>query len=207
MNKRIYSCYSPSHRPFLEQHFLPSVPKGFDVVLRKFDQLCPSGEYREERWEDAIRQKTLLILEAIDREKEPFVFSDVDLRFYDFSPADLDEAMGEEQDLLAQSDDGTFCAGFMFIRPCQATFELFRLVLGGIAEYRSDQLALNSFALPRLGSAIKASLLPPERYWTVGPGWEGGGSPAGIAIHHANWMVGIAAKLKLLDTILALYKA
>lgn len=154
-----------------------------------------------------MKQKALLVLEAIERETEPFVISDVDVRFYNFSPEDLSREMdpktGVSWDLLAQPDDGTFCAGFMFIRPNLANLELFRLVLGGISEYKSDQESLNSFALPRLGNLVKASLLPPEKYWTVGPGWAGGEPPSGLAVHHANWMIGIDNKLNLLAEILA----
>ena len=95
MNAKIYACYSESHRPLLEHHFLPSIPAGFDVVLRRADQVCASGEYMSDKWGDAVRSKIELILEAIEREATPFVFSDVDIRFYDFQPKDLVNDMAE----------------------------------------------------------------------------------------------------------------
>jgi hypothetical protein len=209
MNKRIYACYSPSHRPLLERHFLPSIPDGFDVVLRKFDQICASGEYRSTGWKDAVKVKILFILEAIERESEPFVFSDVDVRFYDFRPEHLVHAMldesGKTLDLRCQNDNQddvnkTFCAGFMFIRPNPTTSRLFQLTLDAIPEHNSDQEALNKSALPALHS-IAASVLPLDKYWNIGPCWNGAKPPIDIIIHHANWIVGVNNKMKQLEDV------
>ena len=122
MNKRIYACYSPSHIPLLEKHFLPSIPDGFDVVLRKHPQVCETGAYASSNWSAATKNKIPLILEAIERETEPFVFSDVDIRFYNFTPTDLENEMKsgpwwQKPHLKCQTDATSYCTGFMLINP------------------------------------------------------------------------------------------
>ena len=143
MNKRIYACYSPSHVEMLEKHFLPSIPEGFDVVLRKHPQVCETGAYAASNWSAATRNKIPHILEAIEHEKEPFVFSDVDIRFYNFKPSDLENEMKFRDfrlpDIRCQADANSFCTGFMFIRPSKEARELFELVLSNCHLYTDDQ--------------------------------------------------------------------
>jgi hypothetical protein len=211
MNKKIYACYSESHRPLLEQHFLPSIPDGFDVVLRRLNQACRSGEYMSADWGKAVQNKIQMILEAIEHEKEPFVFSDVDIRFYDFRPEHLvDDMAGGPAgawDVRCQNDHPSYCAGFMFIRPGQPAADLFKRTLDYTLQCNDDQTALNVYAIPQLrasGSNIQVSLLPHDRYWNIGPSWSGEVPTSNIAIHHGNWVVGIANKLKLLGDVLAI---
>lgn len=216
MNKKIYACYSPSHTRLLEEHFLPSIPTGFDVVLRRFDQVCQSGEYKSSNWGLATEHKIFLILEAIERETEPFVFSDVDVRFYDFAPEHLDHDMQASSeappDLRCQDDRGSYCSGFMFIRPSVLTHRLFRLVLDATQRFNNDQDALNSFALPKIAGEgqLRVSLLPRERYWNIGPAWDapawdGVSAIPNIAMHHGNWVVGLDNKLQLMNAVRELY--
>jgi hypothetical protein len=214
MSVKIYACYSATHRPLLEQHFLPSIPPGFDVVLRRTAQVCASGEYMSENWGNAVMSKNLLILEAIEQEPSPFVWSDVDVRFYDFRPEDLAEAMvgGPKGlwDVRCQQDHTVFCTGFMFIRPNQATAELFKRALDSIPLCNDDQRAFNEFALPQMmasGSQIAVSKLPHERYWNTDPAGDGQVPHGEIAIHHGNWVVGIDRKMALLDSVLAIKTA
>jgi hypothetical protein len=213
-NRKIYSCYSPTHRRLLEEHFLPSIPSGFDVVLRRFDQVCASGDYKSEGWGEAMKNKIGLILEAIDHESEPFIFSDVDVRFYDFGPEHLSREMSEENgnlpEIRFQNDNGGCCSGFMFIKPCQRTKSLFQTVLEAIPRFNDDQDALNGHALPLLlktesTKMIRTSLLP-RRYWNIGPNWDGL-VPNDITIHHGNWVVGVDNKLKVMDDVLRKLKA
>src|SRR5271157_3683203 len=205
MNKRIYACYSPSHKPLLDRHFLPSIPEGFDVVLRRVDQLCPTGVYMSDGWGATMRNKIQLILEGIDRETEPFVFSDVDVRFYNFKPSDLDENMkpndGATPDLKCQWDAGQYSVGFMFIRPCEATKRIFTMVAEQSMKFNSDQQAFNGFALPHMKEKINVSFLSQDRYWNISSSISC--PPANLAVHHGNFVVGIDLKMQLMDSIQA----
>lgn len=214
MNKKIYACYSPSHKPLLDEHFLPTIPSGFDVILRRFDQVCPTGNFMSEKWGEAVEHKIRFILEAIDSEKEPFLYSDVDVRFYDFHPQDLEDAMapraGTVPDLRCQQDQNYFCLGFMFVRPCSSVKKLFEITLQSTRNYNDDETAFNQFALPELKKMneypLDISLLPRERYWNIDDQWNGiapweGVIPPRIAIHHGNYTVGIPNKMSLLNHI------
>jgi hypothetical protein len=207
MSRKIYACYSPSHARLLEQHFLPSIPTGFDVVLRKLEQVCETGEYRTPHWGRAMEQKVVFILGAIDRETKPFIFSDVDVRFYDFTPEHFDSDM-QQADLRCQDDGNEFCAGFMFIRPSVLVHKLFRTVLETTPEFGDDQAALNICLTQPEFAPLRKSLLPKARYWNIGPAcdapaWDGGSIP-NIAVHHGNWTIGLDKKLQLMDKVQAL---
>ena len=193
------------------------------MVLRRFEQVCPSGAYKQYNWSKAVRHKVLFILDALSVEREPFVFRDVDIRFYSFSPDDLELEMatrdGVTPDFRCQSDAGGYCAGFMFIRPSPATVKLFQMVLDNISLFRDDQDALNQVALPGMmsdrhrlsglsdSSEFQASLLPRNKYWNLETMWDESPSlsgvdiPSGIAIHHGNFTIGIENKLNLLNAV------
>lgn len=202
MPEKIYACYSPSHQPLLVEHFLPTIPCGFDVVLRRHDQVCPSGNYRSENWRKAVSSKCVFIIDAIELETRPFIYSDIDVRFYDLRPEELIRHM--PGDIACQQDAGAYCTGFMFIKPCAATKKLFRHTLDALStdRYHGDQDAFNQFALPPLlkSGELAISFLP-DRYWNIGPNWHGEGPPGNLAIHHANWVVGIPEKMSLLNLI------
>ena len=51
---------------------------GFDVVLRKNPQSCPSGIFRSLNWSAAMQDKIRLVLDALTTEKTPFIVSDVE---------------------------------------------------------------------------------------------------------------------------------
>ena len=221
MTKRIYACYSPSHAPLVEKHFLPSIPEGFDVVLRKNPQVCETGEFGSVGFSSATRNKISLILEAIERETEPFVVSDVDIRFYNFTPSDLENEMeslarrknettpqdsrSHKPDLICQDDHVSLCTGFMFIRPNSATHNVFKLALDNCLWFSDDQAVLNNFVLPRLAGQVVVSILPNNRYWNIGPNCpnqDDATPPPNLAIHHANWVIGIQNKMRLLDSVM-----
>jgi hypothetical protein len=203
MTKRIYACYSESHRPLLEQHFLPSIPPGFEVVLRKVPQACETGEYLKAGWGTTMQAKTLMILDAIKRESETFVVSDVDVRFYGLKPQDLACDNDGEADVLFQNDEGMYCPGFMFVYPDSMTEAFFQGVFKTIPKYNSEQAALNYNVIPCFKDTnLKLGFLPKDRFWSKGSTWDGKSPPpANIAVHHANWCSGVSNKLVLLDTV------
>jgi hypothetical protein len=207
--RRIYACYSDSHRPLLEKHFLPSVPSGFDLVLRRVPQECSSGVYLNEGWGRAMAAKTMMILDALKIEKQTFVVSDVDVRFYSFKPEDVRTFDIEcYADVLFQNDEGMSCPGFMLVHPGQLTEQLFRLVLDNIPRYNSEQAALNYHALPEMkaNTSIRCDLLPKDRFWTKGNSNKITPPPT-LAVHHANWCSGIANKLLLLSNVRTMYES
>jgi hypothetical protein len=205
---KIYACYTDSHRPLLEQHFLPSIPKGFDVVLRKNPQSCPSGIFGRTNWSAAMQDKIRLVLDALATEKKPFIVSDVDIRFYSLSPENVEPLLGDysityqlDRPLNDHSPPSP-CAGFAIVRPCEANVQLYTTLLQSLPQYGTEQAALSGHAIPALNkpSGYKIGYLPPERFWNImhDVKYVRGNR---LAIHHANWVTGIAAKLDLLSSV------
>ncbi len=205
----IYSCYTKSHKPLVDQHFRPSLPAEFKGKLRL--KLLPqrgSGELDTEGFGATCLRKMEFLAEACGREKAPFLFSDVDVRFYGPVVADLTAQLGD-LDMIFQWDGrhpkARECTGFFVVRPSPRTRQL---IAGVIKRMRAtgeyDQDAVH-WALDQ-DSGVKTGFLC-ARYWSagrMGKIWEPGqpcDPPANILVHHGNWTKGIANKLALLDAV------
>lgn len=201
---RIHACYSESHVSLVEKHFLPSVPPGFDVVLRKIPQTCPDGSYDTPGWNLTMSAKVDFILDAIASEKNTFILSDVDVRFYDLQPSELDSLVPPPHQLAyalnvpLERSQGVpkYCAGFAIIRPSTSVWCLYQTVRRNLLTIPTEQKSLYS-ALSNAPTEL-ATYLPPERFWSL---THPAPSP-NMAIHHASWVKGVDNKVTALDTVL-----
>jgi hypothetical protein len=219
---KLYACYTPSHRPLLEQHFLPSLPGHWkdrnsnalfdtEVVLKQLTQRSPTGEFESDGFQVTCLDKVDFILEALARETEPFLFSDVDVRFYGPVVDDLLKCLGDA-DMAFQWDGerGRECTGFMVIRPTRHVLNFWRWVRDRMARTgEMDQDAVHAVLEEKLFDLVRANtVILPERYWTFGRDdkhWHPGmpvNPPADLLAHHANWTVGVENKLKLLEAVM-----
>lgn len=203
---KIYASYTDSHRALLETHFLPSIPPGFDVVLRRHEQLCPSGVFGSQGWDAAMEEKVRFRLEAIENEAEPFILCDVDLRFYGLNVGEV-MAWSRHGDLLCQDDGAELCTGFMILRRSAVTRALFLRVLATIKNVGREQPALNVAVASMF--ELRVTKLPRDRFWTAGlvdGVWDGRSPitppPADMIVHHANWVMGTNRKLAMLNAVL-----
>jgi hypothetical protein len=199
--KHIYACYSDSHLELVREHLLPSIPIGFDLFLRKTPQSCPSGTFLQVGWETAMQDKVNWILWAIEREREPFVLCDVDLRFYAFKPEDVENDLGDSS-IAYQLDDpvtGFPCAGFALIRPCAETHLLYSKVLAGLKDCPGEQISLTGKALPEMSlhPSFHFKTLDPVRYWNRRVELD----KNKIVVHHANWITGVREKRDALQLV------
>jgi hypothetical protein len=222
---KIFACYTPSHLPLLDRHFLPSLPSGLGgtgnptlflntkVLLRELPQCSATGAFQSDGFQATCLAKVGYILEVLASRlatacaAPPFIFSDVDVRFYGDPTADLLQLLGNND--IAFQDDGPAgaCTGFMVMRPTSRVLEYWRKV----SEWMRDTNQLDQDAANRLLETHFAPAwgLLPERYWTVGRKggtWAPGDSvapPADLMVHHANWTVGIANKMALLEAVRA----
>jgi hypothetical protein len=179
-----------------------------DVVCRQFPQRSVTGGYGTDGFNATCMDKVDLILGAIEREREPFLYSDVDVRFYGRVVDDLMACLGAD-DMACQWDgQGGMCAGFMVIRPSERTAAFWRRVREVMVGDPSihDQDVMNALrAMRGEGDAFIVAL--PSRYWTAGLSgviWESGmpvSPPADLLVHHANWTIGVANKLALLEEV------
>jgi hypothetical protein len=142
---RLYSCFTPSHRPLLDWHFLPSLPEprqalssgsppgpqvmSSDLVIREPLQRSVTCAFASDGFQRTCLDKVDVILEALARETEAFLFSDVDVRFYRPVVEDLLKCLGDA-DMAFQWDGprGRECTGFMVMRTNDRTLSFWELV-------------------------------------------------------------------------------
>jgi len=123
---RMLALCTPSHEVLRDRWFLPTVPAGFDVEVTDVDQACPSGKYKSAGWSETVIHKFDLISEAIAAHPdETMVFSDLDVRFFDLTNADLVAELGDS-DIAFQrnSGNGVICTGFFVFRSGAAVIRL-----------------------------------------------------------------------------------
>jgi len=200
------------------------------LILRELSQRSDSGAYASPGFRETCLDKLDFILEAISRETEPFLYSDVDVRFYGPVVEDLLACLGDA-DMAFQWDGprGSECTGFIVIRPAEHVLRFWRRVRdcfegylqsGPPGDWRTDQEAAHEILGIQAGVRTDVFLqnggvrwrVLPERYWTYGRNdkhWEPGmpvNPPSDLLMHHASWTLRIENKLALLDAVLAAVK-
>jgi len=208
---KLYACLTPSHTKMFERHFMVSLPKEFrgrNLVVRKLRQKSKTGEFASAGFFDTCFQKVEFVIEACRSEKKPFVYSDVDVRFYTRCGKDLEELLGTH-DIACQWDGprGRFCTGFMVMRPSEKLIAFWQEVLELMKKRRLlDQDATDEVIAKGAEPRMAVTALP-ARYWSFGRNdhhWIPGipvDPPIDLAMHHANWTKGIPNKLLLLAEV------
>ena len=212
---KIFCCYSKSHVPLYERHFHASLPANSEGGPFKINDYSVTGEFESEGFQRACRDKVATLVRVLEEQQgqEPFIFSDVDVRFYGDPSADLLRCLGDAD--MAFQDDGPAgaCTGFMVIRPTAGTLAFWQAIARRMAVTAElDQDAVNRM-LEADSMFRKAWIRLPERYWTfgrTGQHWTPGmpvDPPTDLLVHHANWTSGIANKLALLEEVFQVISA
>lgn len=189
----LYTLYSPSHERMLNEYLLSSVV-GFWISPQKIPQECKTGVYHTEGWVYPVKRKVEMLLKASQVETDPFVYSDCDVILNGLTPEDVIRDLGEDDLACMHNGAGDYCAGFMFIRPCEATVRVFQATLDKITE--SDQPRLNEVLKT---DPIKKRLLPDAVYTNHGLlDLDITKMPSTVKVYHANYIVGIEEKEKAL---------
>ena len=129
---------------------------------------------------------------------EPFVFLDVDIQFFS-SIADILLEELEDYDIACQHDIHQYNSGQFICMANDRTLSMFEKMK---AEYTlEDQTTLNHHL-----HMCKHKFLS-KRFFTVGHAinkqWDGENFeiPTNIVSHHANWVVGVDNKIKIMDIV------
>lgn len=204
----IYTFYTKSHKVFLDDWFLKTLPKSHNkhLVVKEFKQECESGSFMSSGWNKTMLNKVNYIIECLDI-GEPFFHLDSDIQFFgEWYDEYMEILKSSDIDILAQSDGGLICCGFMGINPSEKMKkvfeEVYELTESGKAEH--DQAALNML---RNKHNIKVKLLGEECFsiWrSCGGVWNpsmGVTVPKNIKMHHANYVVGIKDKIELMKLV------
>ena len=147
---KLYVVYTPSHELLFRDWFMSSLKDPYELVVRKVEQIAPSGSFMESGWLDTMHHKIDLILDGIrENPGQVFVHSDVDVQF--FRPTiPLISRLMQGKDFLVQRDTpwGMVCAGFFACRANEKTERLWidiKANLGKIDKKLSDQDLLNHY--------------------------------------------------------------
>lgn len=208
---KIYTFYTDTHKKILDEYFLPSFEKtnkDLDLIVRKFDQKCPTGEYESDAWNEAMIDKVDYILESIEETwGHIFIHSDCDVQFFAPIKDDLIDQLSNS-DIAAQANrPNQLCCGFFICRSNKKTKTLFKNVRHQITKTYNDQQATND-----LVHKYASYRLLNEKYYSVWRSiglrrWEGDKLieiPQNILMHHANWTFGINNKIELMKQVKAL---
>jgi len=204
MPTKIYSYCTPSHETLLCRHLAPSVPAGFEIVVRRGPQACEAGCLLRPGWGTTMRAKIMMIRRALETETSPFVVSDADVRIYNLTPDDVLDMLGDG-DVAFQTTDLSLppraCAGFAFLRPVSRVVELYDEVLESLDMLGgSEQRSLCDRALPACSPELRVRYLPPSLVWCKAhePGLAVGSE---LKAHHACGTWGVNAKIDELDAV------
>lgn len=207
----IYTHYSDTHKKMYEDYFRSSLRKLYskeEVLIKAtyHSQTTTSGSFMSSGWLDSMDIKLDIILNALS-ETEEFIFADCDIQFFKpFIKQVQSELVG--YDIVCQEDRGSLCAGFFGCKSNTRTIELFTTIKNKFREMVNDQVALNN-----LKDTVKYKTLNKEQFYTIGNFFENDNGtfvwdnitnivpPNNILLHHANYVVGVENKVKLLEMI------
>lgn len=206
MKTKVYTFYTDTHealfKRFVETFESSGMANSFELVSRKFEQES-SGRFMEAGWNNTMRKKVQYVLDSIDETLGSwFIHADCDIQFFADMLSDMEPRISS-YDLVAQSDNGTICAGFFACRSTERMRTVFKEVLNIMDQAGNDQHALNA-----LKSRFSYQLLPAS-YFTIGAVnggkvWNGETNfmpPKRVFMHHANYVIGPDKKLELMNIV------
>lgn len=215
-NVKIYTHYSKSHEIFYKEYFNPSLRRYYNtdevtIRLAEQQQYTSNGVFMERGWLDAMEEKIQIILKAIEENRNGwFVFSDCDIQFFGRFLDVINKEMNDKSiDIVGQEDIETICAGFFACKGSAKMKEIFTEVLRTFRTVGNDQAALN-----KLRPEFNYKYLDGNQFYTIGnelkqivpPVWRSNSNytpkvPGGILMHHANFVVGLEDKIKLMKLV------
>jgi len=201
---KIYTFFSESHASLFElfQKSLVETNPNLEIVVDKLDQFG-SGIFMQNGWLESMSKKLDQIIRACEQE-DIFIHADSDIYFFNNIEKDLLDELGEFD--LAFQDDGHvgLCMGFFVCRPSKKVYNLFCEVKRRLDQFNGhDQNALNMLIKE---TDVKYKRLP-HRYSNYGQKhgkvWDGSDFEVDqdILILHANWVIGIENKIKLINYV------
>jgi len=128
---KLITVCSESHNQLLETHFLPSIPTTLTPIVERTKQ-HGNGRYDTEHFLDAMKDKLRTVIHYTKTEKDPFIYSDVDVRFNPLLnpvPILFELLRRSGSDMLCQRDWRAVCCGFMVIVPSKKNADYLQAVM------------------------------------------------------------------------------
>lgn len=202
----IYTTYTPSHKILYDNYFIKTLPKDFNLkAYADPEQLCKTGEYYTNGWTQTTKKKIDIFVYACAANiGKPFFYCDVDVQFFDNNIINiLLEELGD-YDIACQDDYDNYNSGVFVCNANETTLAMFKQMQKTYNYIDDDQRTLNKHLF-----MCKHKMLS-RRFFTTGfifRRWNGQDFelPKDIIMHHANWIVGVPDKIKVLDFVRSKY--
>jgi len=141
----LLTYFTPSHAELYRDYFGPSYDEHLrhEFNLLPFyqpEQICPRGEYFAENWTEAVRDKIVKVRDYMANKDTGtiFVFSDVDVVFFEPIGAMIETAI-RDHDFVFQNDlNGQVCTGFYACRISDRTRSFIEELLQNFDADRGD---------------------------------------------------------------------
>lgn len=206
---KLYTFYSDSHQELYEKYFLKSFKEhnlgdSFELDVTKVEQKG-SGDFNSKGFNETMLEKLQVLKRAVlENPNKPFVFADCDIQFFKNFHDDILSYIDDTTDLVAQSDNGTICAGFFVARGTKVMKKFLDYIYDVTPKYANDQVAINANK-----GRVRYKLLPKDKYFTIASVngaqvWHGQQDfelPSNILVHHANFTIGVPNKIQLFQYI------
>jgi hypothetical protein len=172
---RLYALYTPSHEVLAEEWFLPSLRDDYDLRVESQAQRGPKADHRygTAAFNRTTLAKVELILQAIeDNWNDPFVFSDVDVQFFQPTREALDASIrGRDISFQQNQINGEINTGFFACRGNERTRSLWAGVKATMRDHPewNDQDALNHLMFRRYPALLQKHLLQPITQHRLAP--------------------------------------
>ena len=202
---KTYTTFTPSHKILYENYFLQSLPSELELcVVEDENQYCKSASFYETGWSKTCYKKVELFLQACQENMgKTFFYSDVDVQFFGNVAEDLIEELGD-CDIACQNDIGNYCSGIIVCKGNNTTLRMFELMKANYE--KEDQHTLNNFIHLCNHKALS------RKFFTFGHisqrAWSGENFdiPDDILMHHANWVLGVENKMRIIDIVREKYE-
>ena len=207
---RLATYYTPSHREMCER-FVLSRATGFgEVIAREYSQTCQSAVFKQAGWNDCMLDKLDLLM-RLPQDGRPTLYVDADVCLLP-GLAELceNQIRGMAFNEIAYSDDAVqWCAGVMLFRSTAKTHAWWQLV-ADMAQLldQPDQDVIHVLRSNARRLPVPMSVMPGDRVanWaTLGNRTVWAGEqfdvPETAVAWHANWTVGVEAKMAMLEHV------
>lgn len=209
--------YTDTHKILLDKYFLPSfhkIKQENDTIHVAYNkQYECDGSYYNNDFGKICNDKIKHIIDFMNNSVdfgEFFIYSDCDVIF-NKSPNLLIDGVDKSIDLIVQNDIGShgavLCAGFMAIRKTKNSINFFNKIMQETKNFEHDQYCINFYK-----NEINYSFFQHSQIFNIvdliNRNAIVGDIPNNIfdnsnlknvCVFHANWVVGVLNKMKLMD--------
>lgn len=222
---KIYTLYSESHKVLFDDWFYPSLTQtnpDLTLITKVSDQFCSSGNYMEKGWKETMVEKDNYIIQSLEESNigDIIIHSDVDVQFFKNIKQNINLDIFDHIDIACQSDGPSYaCFGFMIMKNTIKLQNMFKQILKIIndqndnsIDHINDQRLMNEI-YPQydinlgllnykyFSNWMTQNLLNSKMIYNDFNPVDQENIPSNLILHHANYVIGVQAKIDLMKKI------